>query len=358
MKGTYTMENSGKLYVQSKRKGIVWEIVNRNDTHVFLERVPDRHELKVRLAVLTEKYQPVTETEAEREAQEVKIGILVTPDPRDQFQNLIVESSVRESIEVGIQRIEKADILKEMWGLDEIEPMIGKSALNFYGPPGTGKTMSARAVAQKLGKLLLQVDYASLRSKWVGDTGKHIRECFTEAKKKDAILFFDEADTMLSRRTELTDDQESNSVNQNRNILMQELDRFDGIVIFATNLFGNYDEALLRRIARHVKFELPDLQMRKELFEFHTPKKLEKNNLISGKLDLRELSTATKGFSGGDIKNVMKHSIETAAVFDRPFNQNLILEEIAKIGKSKTEHRGSVRSRQIGFGLSRFIEEE
>ena len=85
-----------------------------------------------------------------------------------------------------------------------------------------------------------------------------------------AALFFDEADSLLSRRVPAGESC-STSINQNRNTLMQELDRFDGVVIVTTNLFENYDPALLRRIQRHIKFRLPDASMRRELFALHLP---------------------------------------------------------------------------------------
>jgi SpoVK/Ycf46/Vps4 family AAA+-type ATPase len=95
----------------------------------------------------------------------------------------------------------------------------------------------------------------------------------------------------------------STSINQNRNCLMQELDRFDGVVIVTTNLFENYDPALLRRIQRHIKFRLPDASMRRELFALHLP------NPDRVQADYAVLAELSRGLSGGDILNVCVNAI-------------------------------------------------
>ncbi len=98
------------------------------------------------------------------------------------------------------------------------------------------------------------------------DTAKPIKAAFSAAREHDAALFFDEADSLLSKRVS-TGESCSTSINQNRNCLMQELDRFDGVVIVTTNLFKNYDPAL----QRHIKFRMPYASMRRELFALHLP---------------------------------------------------------------------------------------
>ena len=95
-------------------------------------------------------------------------------------------------------------------------------------------------MALKLGQPLYQVDYSAVISKYLGDTAKHISRAFKRATHHGAALFLDEADSLLSKRVSL-DESCATSINQNRNCLMQELDRFEGVVIMTTNLFGNYD---------------------------------------------------------------------------------------------------------------------
>jgi ATP-dependent 26S proteasome regulatory subunit len=131
----------------------------------------------------------------------------------------------------------------------------------------------------------------------LGDTAQHIQTAFAAARDHGAALFFDEADSLLSKRVS-TGETCSTSINQNRNCLMQELDRFDGVVIVTTNLFENYDPALLRRIQRHIKFRVPDASMRRELFALHLP------NPYRVTADYAVLSELSRGLSDGDILNV------------------------------------------------------
>ena len=102
------------------------------------------------------------------------------------------------------------------------------------------------------------------------DTAKPIKAAIHAAHEQNAVLCLYEADSLLSKRVS-TGESYSTSINQNRNCLMQELDRFDGLVIVTTNLFENYDPALLRRIQRHIKFRVPDASIRRELFALHLP---------------------------------------------------------------------------------------
>jgi ATP-dependent 26S proteasome regulatory subunit len=118
---------------------------------------------------------------------------------------------------------------------------------------------------------LYQVGCSAVISKYLGDTAKHIKLAFERAPHHGAVLFLDEADSLLSRRVSL-DESCATSINQNRNTLMQELDRFEGVVVMTTNLFGNYDDALLRRVQRHIQFRLPNASMRRELLALHLPK--------------------------------------------------------------------------------------
>jgi ATP-dependent 26S proteasome regulatory subunit len=194
------------------------------------------------------------------------------------------------------------------------------------------------------------VDYSAVISKYLGDTAKHIKAAFQAARENDAVLFFDEADSLLSKRVG-TGESCSTSINQNRNTLMQELDRFDGVVIVTTNLFENYDPALLRRIQRHIKFRNPDASMRRELFALHLP------NHSRVEADFAVLAAHSRGLSGGDILNVCVNAIHAGSTDADPakwkVTQGMIEAEIKKLKKAKSEHSGkkSGPKRRIGFGI-------
>jgi SpoVK/Ycf46/Vps4 family AAA+-type ATPase len=248
-----------------------------------------------------------------------------------------------------MRAIEIRDELERVWQISKIQPQQGRCILNFYGPPGTGKTRAALGVALRLGKPLFQVDYSAVISKFLGDTAKHVKLAFAQARENDAVLFFDEADSLLSKRVS-TGESCSTSINQNRNVLMQELDAFDGVVIVTTNLFKNYDPALLRRIQRHIKFRLPDEAMRRELFSLHLPNRgrVEANFAILARL--------SRGLSGGNILNISLNAIHTGSADADPakwkVTQEMLEREIEKVRKAKEEHEGKAKRgrRVIGFG--------
>jgi hypothetical protein len=150
-------------------------------------------------------------------------------------------------------------------------------------------------------------------------------------------LFFDEADSLLSKRV-ATCESCSISINQNRNTLMQELDRFDGVVIVTTNLFENYDPALLRRIQCHIKFRLPNASMRREMFDLH------RVNPARVAADYAVLAEQSRGLSGGDILNVCINAICAGSVDEDPakcaVTQEMLEREIAKARKAEAKEWG------------------
>jgi SpoVK/Ycf46/Vps4 family AAA+-type ATPase len=195
------------------------------------------------------------------------------------------------------------------------------------------------------------VDYAAIISKFLGDTAKHVKLAFAQARENDAVLFFDEADSLLSKRV-ATGESCSTSINQNRNSLMQELDRHPGVVIMTTNLFKNYEPALLRRIQRHIKFKLPDEAMRRELFALHLPN----HGRVEANFEI--LAGLTRGLGGGDILNIALNAIHAGSMDADPakwkITEVMLEREIEKARVAKAEHAGKKRreKRVIGFSES------
>lgn len=271
-----------------------------------------------------------------------EVGVLVEPDESDDLDALVLHDNCRTEVIGGLRAIEIREQLEREWNLSRICPQKGRCILNFHGGPGTGKTRVARAIAKRLGKKMYQVDYSAVISKYLGDTAKHIVYAFKRAKELDAILFFDEADSLLSKRVSM-DESCATSINQNRNTLMQELDRFDGVVIVTTNLFKNYDDAVLRRIQRHIFFDKPNLAMRVKLFQFHLP------NPQRVRADLRLIAEESKGLTGGDILNVCVNAIYAASASDDPaqwiITNAVLMAEIEKVREAKRDHRPESPSR-------------
>lgn len=240
-----------------------------------------------------------------------EVGTLESPDDRHDLDRMILSNEIRQSVEIALHRFLVADQLEAVWGLSRIEPNAGRCVLNFSGPPGTGKTMTASAIARRLNRPLFRVDYSAVVSKFLGDTAKHIVRAFDEAAAEGAVLFLDEADSLVSKRVPAGESC-SSSINQNRNTLMAELDRFNGVVVLTTNLFQNYDPAMLRRITRHVEFQLPDWQQREALFRLHLPS----GDRVAA--DLQTLAMVSRGLSGGDIRNVCLNAIYAASMDPDP----------------------------------------
>ncbi|MBC3833642.1 AAA family ATPase [Undibacterium amnicola] len=190
------------------------------------------------------------------------------------------------------------------WGFAAVDPLGMSTILNFYGPPGTGKTLAAQALAGTLSLPIIQIGIAEIESKMMGDSSKNIQAAFQSARLAGAILFFDEADTLLGKRLSSVTQGVDNEVNAMRSTLLIELERFDGIVIFATNFAKNYDEAFRSRIGHHIHFALPDLNARTLLWDRmlvpNIPLAQDRKTLISLCAEMSE------GFSGREIRTCMR----------------------------------------------------
>jgi SpoVK/Ycf46/Vps4 family AAA+-type ATPase len=176
--------------------------------------------------------------------------------------------------------------------------------LLFYGPPGTGKTATAEALAHELGRSLIVADYAKIQNCYVGVTEKNIVRIFQEAQRKKAVLFWDEADAMLYDR----DDAGPNWEVRDVNVILQEIERFEGVCILATNRRQKLDKALSRRISIQVEFKRPQtVAERLRIWNAMIPPKLP----LDSNVDLEAL--ASEDLSGGEIKNVLLNAARFAA---------------------------------------------
>jgi SpoVK/Ycf46/Vps4 family AAA+-type ATPase len=215
-------------------------------------------------------------------------------------------------------------------------------AFNFAGPPGTGKTLTAEAVAKELGRPLLTVKYSGLESKWIGETGKHIAAVFAAARREEAVLFFDEADAIASRRTANLEGS-GRHYNLSVNILLHELERHEGVVIFATNLAANFDPAFERRIRTHVLFEMPGETEREQIWrvQMHPAR-----TPLAADVDFRDLAGRYQ-VSGGDIRNAVLKAVRLAALEDAPGEELRIVQEHLLAGARAVLHARTVMAQSI-----------
>lgn len=242
-----------------------------------------------------------------------KSDIFVLETPRRDLSKLVTSDKTLQQIKNIISKIQNYDLLYNKFGLKDIDPSGGRTAINLYGPPGTGKSFAAEAIANALNKKIIRVNYAEIESKYVGDTPKNIKLLFSEAKKADAILIFDEADSILGNRLSNVSQSTDHAVNVSKSVMLLELDNFSGITIFTTNFGSNYDSAFVRRIIGHIKFTLPNSENRKKLFSGMIPNKLPVK--LSEK-DFLSIIDLTEGFSGGDLLNVVIYASSQAVERD------------------------------------------
>jgi ATP-dependent 26S proteasome regulatory subunit len=225
--------------------------------------------------------------------------------PKCKLNQVYLSSENRKEMDLCLAMIRNHDLIYNTWGLSQLESRGAGLVINFYGPPGTGKTKTAEALAGELEKNLLEANYSRLVSQYQGQTGKNIEEVFASAARQQAVLFFDEADSLLSRRSESTGQAGAQDLNTAKSIMLRQMDKFDGVVIFATNLFTNYDPAFCRRITWHIPFDLPCHEVRKGLWQYMISAKVPGRDTIN----FEALAARSDGLSGGDMVNVIKQTL-------------------------------------------------
>ena len=184
------------------------------------------------------------------------------------------------------------------WGFQS-KTNLGKGlTILFAGPSGTGKTMASEIMAGALGLDLYKIDLASLVSKYIGETEKNLDAVFNEAEDSNSILFFDEADAIFGKRSEVRDAHDRYA-NVEVSYLLQKMEEYQGIVILATNFRRNMDDAFVRRLQFAVEFPFPEEQYRLQIWERVFPREAP----LEEDIDLRFLARQLK-LSGGNIKNI------------------------------------------------------
>jgi hypothetical protein len=211
--------------------------------------------------------------------------LVVAPDIQHQLQDIV--STVRC----------RGQVLGE-WGFEQRLPYGRGVVCLFSGPSGTGKTMSAGIIARALGMDLFAIDLSTVFSKYIGETEKHVSQLFADARSINAMIFIDEADAVLGKRVAVT---ESRDLYSNIGVahLLQKLEEHEGVVILATNLSANMDDAFTRRIQHRVEFLLPDAALRERIWRGSFPARAP----LSDEIDYGFLARQFE-ISGGNICSV------------------------------------------------------
>jgi hypothetical protein len=257
-------------------------------------------------------------------------------EPAAGFMDVVLPARALASLHEIIDRTRHRHRVVHEWGLGGPgSRQRGVTAL-FSGGSGTGKTLAAEVVAHELGLDLYTIDLSAVVDKYVGETEKNLDRIFTEAEDVNGVLFFDEADALFGKRSEVADAHDRYA-NIETAFLLQRVESFDGIAVLATNLRANLDEAFSRRLDVLIAFPEPEEAARRKLWELHLPEGLP----LCDDLDLDHLARTFR-VTGGDIRNItLTAAYEAAAAGDGPLTMSHLLaatvREFRKLGRLVSE---------------------
>lgn len=238
-------------------------------------------------------------------------AIFVVEEPKFKLDDVILPEDTVKKIQEAIATVECFDLVYNKWNFRSKEPS-AKTNICLFGVPGTGKTMCAHAIANSLGKKILIASYADIQSQYVGVGPKNLKAVFQTAEEHNALLFFDEADSFLRKRTSDNSSSASMHYNSMTNEMMKHLEDFNGIVIFATNLTENTDEAFKTRLSFSIQFKEPDEDCRAKIIERMIPSEVPLLEEFTTE-DFVEMSKVCDGFVGRDIRNSIKTILSVGA---------------------------------------------
>jgi hypothetical protein len=252
--------------------------------------------------------------------------------PRARWEDLVLADEPAAQLAEAAARLAQAEVVIDQWGF-----LAGRAGgrglrLLFCGPPGTGKTLATEVLAASLGRDLLVVDLSRMVSKWVGETEKNLAATFEAAETTGSALLFDEADALFGRRTEVGDARDRYA-NLETAYLLARIERFEGLVVLATNLRQNLDAAFARRLEFIVSFDPPDAGLRARLWRRHLPATAP----VDPDLDLDDVA-ARYPLSGGLIRNAAVAAAFLAAADGSPITADHVVHavrrEFAKAGQN------------------------
>ena len=264
--------------------------------------------------------------------------------PKVSWERVVLPQDHRQQIEEALYQLKAEKIIFEDWGLGQTLSYGREIAMLFSGPPGTGKTMAAEAIAHKLGKDMGIVRFDQIQNCWVGETEKNVVKVFREAEECGCVLLFDECDGLFNRRISA---QRAVDMMENRstNLLLQQIERYSGLVILTTNHPVDLDEALERRISLRLTFEVPNVEGRARIWgSFFS----QKSPLAPG-VDFEALAREFN-FPGGNIKNAVLKAVRKCAFESQTGERSLITQKMLRdAARDELMSRWEGTKRKIGF---------
>ena len=250
--------------------------------------------------------------------------------PTTTLDDVVLHPKTRETLDHVIKQVDKEVFRKlKEWGIKDKKGIDAR--IIFYGAAGTGKTMTAMSLAKTLKKPILSFDCSKILSMYVGESEKNVRKIFDDFKelsikaKVEPILLLNEADQFLSSRSEGTGSSADKMHNQMQNIFLEQIEKFEGILIATTNLLGNIDKAFSRRFNHKIEFKKPGKRQRLMLWQFMLPENADYEEGFT----IEDL--AGHELTGGQINLIIKNTAYKVAVRDESvFSLQDFLEEIEK----------------------------
>ena len=263
-------------------------------------------------------------------------------EPRHRWTDLVMPAAQLEQLNAICSQARHSSIVYGVWRFED-KLALGKG-LNvlFCGPPGTGKTMAAEVIASDLGVPLLKIDLSQIVSKYIGETEKNLRQLFDQASGANAILFFDEADALLGKRSDVKDAHDRYA-NTEIAYLLQKMEEYAGIAILATNLRQNIDAAFTRRMRFIVDFPFPEEEDRLRIWRSVWPAQVP----FADDVDLPAIARQFR-LAGGSIRNVALSAAFLAAEQGTPVSMQHLMRatrrELLKMGRlvNEEDHRRHV----------------
>ncbi|MCR5388169.1 MAG: ATP-binding protein [Lachnospiraceae bacterium] len=247
------------------------------------------------------------------------------------WDDIEMDERERNVLKTACNRYRLRGRLDKAYGIADKNAYGNGVSVLLYGPPGTGKTMAARVISNELSLPLYRVDVSRIFSKYIGETEKNLSAIFEEAEKSNVILFFDEADALFTKRTDISDANDKHA-NAQTAFLLQKIEEYPGITLLATNLYHNFDTAFIRRITYVSRLDAPDAATRKRLWLNTLPKSVPMENDI----DFDFLSERFE-ISGANIKSILMSAAYMAGAEGVPVSASHIIKamryEFVKLGR-------------------------
>jgi SpoVK/Ycf46/Vps4 family AAA+-type ATPase len=274
-------------------------------------------------------------------AIEAPSGVIVDPDEYIRMDDIVIPSRQKEMLYYVCNHVKYESKVYSEWGMDTKYRYGKGTPVLFAGPPGTGKTMAAHVLSNMLDIPLYKIDLSQVADKYIGETEKHLRKIFDFADENELILFFDEADSLFGKRSEVKDSKDRYA-NMEISYILQRVEQFNGVAILATNLRENMDSAFIRRMKYVIEFPMPNKDMREQIW-----KNSFSENVPTGNIDYEFLSEKFE-LSGGNIKNIiltatflaagkneavgMIHILEAVKNEYYKYNKEMTIEDFGKYG--------------------------